>query len=94
MSRTLWLGMVLPLGLVGMASVVRACVQSDLRPYFSVGTLGGLGAVGYIASMLILHRRAREARVGWRVAVELYDTAMPLLVAGLILVVEAVIPGR
>ena len=31
MSRALWLGMVLPLGLVGMASVVRACVQSDLQ---------------------------------------------------------------
>jgi hypothetical protein len=94
MSRALWFGMVLPLGLVGMAAVARACVQSDLRPYFNVGTLGGLGAVGFLAARWILHRGARAARAGWGVAVALYDTAMPLLVAGLVLLVDAAIPGR
>jgi cytochrome bd-type quinol oxidase subunit 1 len=92
MKRALVVATLLPLGLVGIVSAGRAAVRPDLRQYFDLSIMGGVGMLGYLVALWTLFRAVRGARAGWALAVVLYDVMMPLVIGGLVFVADYILP--
>jgi hypothetical protein len=79
---------VLPIVMMAACAVARLVWPNVLGSWVGLETLGIAGAVGYLLGSLILGRALRLAKARWIVALVVYDLAMPLVLCGLLILIE------